>query len=258
MFRLPQEIYNNWELIWALAVKQLSVRYKRSALGFLWALLNPLMTMVILTIVFSNLVRIGVKSYAVFLISALMPWTFFSQTLSYAVESVVSNGPLLKKVRITKSVFPVSVVISNLINFLLSIIPLALILMILRFPFHWTWIYLPVATVGLILFTAGCSFFCAAANVYFRDVAHIVQIVLSGWFYLSPIVYSLDLMPHKYQLLLKLNPLLYDLNGFRLAIYYGMLPSPQSCALSLAIGAAFLVAGYMFFHKVERRFVYFV
>src|SRR5688572_6963672 len=105
------------------------VRYKRSALGFLWALLNPLLTMAILALVFSLLMRFSIEHYSVFLISALLPWTFFAQSLAYSAESVVGNGELLKKVYVEKTVFPVSAVLSNLVNFVLSFIPLALLLL---------------------------------------------------------------------------------------------------------------------------------
>jgi len=142
MRQLIREIQKNRELIWALALKELQVRYKRSALGFLWALLNPLLMMIILTMVFSTVMRVPVHDYPVFLISALLPWTFFSQSLAYSVESIVSNGDLLKKVYVAKSVFPLAAIVSNLINFLLSMIPLILLLVVFRFPFYWTWFYL--------------------------------------------------------------------------------------------------------------------
>src|ERR1700722_2459854 len=113
MWQLIQEIRGNRELIWALAIKELRVRYKRSALGFLWALLNPLLMMLILSMVFSTIMQGAIKSYPIFLISALLPWTFFSQSLSYAVDSIVLNGDLLKKVYVAKSVFPIAAVLSN-------------------------------------------------------------------------------------------------------------------------------------------------
>jgi len=258
MLDLIKEVLRYRELIWALALKDLRVRYKRSFLGFLWALLNPLLTMMILTIVFSTVMRIPVDHYAIFLLSVLLPWTFFTQALSYAVESVVANGDLLKKVFIGKSVFPVAAVLANLINFSLSMIPLVILVLVLRFPFHWTWLYLPVPLLALIGFTLGCGFFCAAANVFFRDVAHVIQIVLSAWFYASPIIYSLDFVPRRYYLLFRLNPMVYILNGFRLGIYYGRLPSLASVAMSLTCGIVFLMAGYAFFRRYEDTFVYYV
>jgi ABC-2 type transport system permease protein len=260
MLQLFREIAQNRELIWALALKDLRVRYKRSVLGFLWALLNPLFMMIILTIVFSAFMRLPIDHYAVFLLAAILPWTFFSQALSYSVDSIVGNGELLKKLYIQKSVFPIAAVLANLINFLLSLIPLVFMLPMLHFPFHWTWIYLPFPLLCLIAFTLGFGFFCAAANVFFRDVAHIIQIVLSGWFYCSPIIYRLDhnLIPQKYYFFFRLNPMVYILNGFRLAIYDGQLPTKESAALSLFCGLAFLALGYLVFRRYQDSFVYYL
>lgn len=258
MLRLIREIASNRELIWALAMKELNIRYKRSALGFFWALLNPLLMMIIYTLVFSTIMRFSIPYYPIFLISALLPWTFFSQSLSYSVESVVGNGELLKKVYVAKSVFPIAAVLSNVINFLFSMVPLVLLLIVFRFPFHWTWFYFLVPFLGLLMFTLGCSFFFAMANVFFRDMAHILQVVLSAWFYLCPILYPLDVVPQRYRLLFRLNPLTYPLNGFRLAIYYGLLPTPQSMAASLAVGLVTLWIGYRLFRRHEDTLVYYV
>jgi ABC-type polysaccharide/polyol phosphate export permease len=256
MVQLLSEINHNRELIWALAMKELRVRYKRSVLGFVWALLNPLMMMVILTLVFSRILRFQVENYEIFLISALLPWIFFSQSLGYSIESIVSNGELLKKVKV--SVFPVAAVLSNIINFVLSLIPLAVILLVVGFPFHWTWFYLPVPLLALVLFTLGCGFFCATANAFFRDVSHIVQIALSGWFYLSPVMYSLEFLPQEYRTFFRLNPMLYLLNQFRLAIYYGELPALKAVLLCLGIGLVTLVLGYAYFRRSEDALVYYV
>jgi len=258
MLQLFRDAYGNRELIWTLALTELKLRYKRSALGFLWALFNPLLLMIVMTLVFSTLMRLSIKNYAIFLFSALLPWTFFSQSLTYAVESIVGNGALLKKVRIANSIFPVAAVLSNLINFLLSLVPLSLMLLPLKFPFHWTWLYLPVPLLTIILFALGCAFFCAAANVFFRDVTHIIQIVLSTWFYFSPVIYPWDIVPARYQWLFRLNPMLYILNGFRLAIYQGALPSAESIAISLACAIGTLVVGFGFFSRYQSSFVFYV
>lgn len=258
MLQLVREIRDNRELIWALAVKELHVRYKRSALGFLWALLNPLLMMIILTMVFSTVMRVPVHDYPIFLISTLLPWTFFSQSLAYSVESIVGNGDLLKKVYVAKSVFPLAAVVSNLINFLLSLLPLVLLLVIFHFPLYLTWFYLLVPFVSLVLFTLGCGFFFAMVNVFFRDMAHILQILLQAWFYFCPIIYSLDFVPARYRPLFRLNPLVYPLNGFRLAIYYGQLPSAQSMAVSLGCAIGALVVGYKLFQRSQDALVFYV
>ena len=250
--------YRYRELIWALALKELRVRYKRSFLGFIWALLNPALLMLVLTVVFGTIMKFRVPYYSIFLLSMLLPWTFFSQSLAYSVESIVGNGELLKKVRVAKLVFPIAALLSNIINFLLSMIPLLLLIVVLRFPVHLTWLYLPIPMFGLFTFTLGVAFFFATVNVYYRDVSHIIQIVLSAWFYFSPIIYSLDFIGPKHRWLFKLNPLLYVLNGFRLSIYYGMLPHWSSILMSLACGVISLALGYAVFRRYEKSFVYYV
>ncbi|MBV9762712.1 MAG: ABC transporter permease [Acidobacteriaceae bacterium] len=258
MNELVRETYRYRELIWALAMKELKIRYKRSVLGFLWALLNPMLLMLVLSVVFSTIMKINIPHYAIFLLSVLLPWTFFSQSLSYAVESIVGNADLIKKVRVAKLVFPVAAVASNMINLLLSIIPLALIVVLMGHPFHLTWIYLPVPLLALTIFTLGATFFFAAANVYYRDVAHILQIVLQAWFYITPIIYSIDFFPEKYRWIFKLNPIQFVLNGFRLSVYYGLLPTPESIFASFLCAFIALFIGFAVFRRHQNDFVFYV
>src|SRR5215472_15967146 len=258
MPHLVRDIYRYRELIWALAIKELKIRYKRSVLGFLWALLNPAFMMIVLTLVFSTIMRFAIPHYAIFLLSVLLPWTFFSQSLSYAVESIVSNGDLIKKVAVPKLVFPMAAVVSNIINLLLSLIPLALLVPLLRHPFYWTWIYLPVPLLALAIFTIGMTLFFAAVNVYYRDVSHILQVVLSAWFYITPIIYPLDFIPEHYRWSFKLNPLIYVVNGFRLSVYYGQLPHLQSIAASFICAFLMLFIGFYLFRKHQNDFVFYV
>ncbi len=258
MIELVRDTYRYRELIWALALKELTIRYKRSVLGFLWALLNPALLMLVLTLVFSTIMRFAIPHYAIFLLSVLLPWTFFSQSLSYAVESIVGNGDLIKKVKVAKLVFPMAAIVSNLINLFLSLIPLALLVPLMRHPFYWTWLYLPVPLLALTIFTLGMTFFFAAANVYYRDVAHILQVVLSAWFYVTPIIYSLDFIPPKHQWIFKLNPIIYVINGFRLSVYYGMLPKATSIIASFVCAFISLFIGFAIFRKYQDDFVFYV
>lgn len=255
---LLRDSYRYRELIWALALKELKVRYKRSVLGFLWALLNPLLIMLVLTAVFSTIMSINLPHYAIFLLSVLLPWTFFTQCLSYAVEAIVSNADLIKKVRVPKLVFPMAAVVSNLINLLLSFIPLILITLVMRHPFHITWLYLPVPLLALTIFSLGGTFFFATANVYYRDVAHILQILLQAWFYITPIIFSIDFFPAKYRIFFKLNPIQYILNGFRLGVYYGLLPSAESVVISFIVAFAALFIGFSIFRRHQNEFVFYV
>jgi ABC-type polysaccharide/polyol phosphate export permease len=258
MLELVRDTYRYRELIWALALRELKVRYKRSVLGFLWALLNPALLMLVLTFIFATLMQFSKPHYAIFLLSVLLPWTFFSQSLSYAVESVVGNAELIKKVAVAKLVFPVAAVVSNVINLLLSLIPLVVLVVLMGHPLHWTWFYLPVPLLALTIFTLGATFFLATANVFYRDVAHIIQIVIQVLFYVTPIIYSLDDFPAKYRWVFKLNPLVYLLNGFRLSVYWGLLPQLQSILASFVCAFAALFIGFWFFKKHQDEFVYYV
>jgi ABC-type polysaccharide/polyol phosphate export permease len=258
MNELLRDTYRYRELIWALALKELKIRYKRSFLGFLWALLNPMLLMLVLTFVFSTIMPVKIPHYAIFLLSMLLPWTFFAQSLSYATESIVGNGDLIKKVKVAKLVFPIAALVSNMINLLLSMIPLLLIVLAMGHPLHWTWIFLPVPLLALTIITLGMTFFFAAANVYYRDVSHILQIVIQVWFYVSPIIFSLDFYPPQYRVLFKLNPMLYVLNGFRLSVYYGQLPTLQSVAASFVCGFIALFIGFYFFRRHQDDFVFYV
>ncbi|MDQ2773894.1 MAG: ABC transporter permease [Acidobacteriota bacterium] len=258
MKQLVNDVYKYRELIWALAIKDLTIRYKRSVLGFLWALLNPMLLMIVLTVVFSKIMPIAIAHYPVFLLSTLVPWTFFAQSLTYAVESIVGNADLIKKVAVPKVVFPVAAVLSNLVNLLLSLIPLALIVLVLRHPFHWTWIFLPIPILALAIFTMGFSFFFASANVFYRDIAHVVQIVIQLWFYVTPIIYTLDVFSAQYRWMFKLNPVIYVLNDFRMFVYYGQMPSLLSvCGSFLCAFVAFFI-GYSAFRKHQAEFVFYV
>jgi ABC-type polysaccharide/polyol phosphate export permease len=199
---------------------------------------------------------INIPHYAIFLLSVLLPWTFFAQSLSYAVESIVGNGDLIKKIAVTKAVFPVAAVVSNMINLLLSMIPLVLIVLAMRHPFYWTWLFLPVPLIALTIFTLGATFFFATANVYYRDVAHIIQVLLNVLFYLTPIIYAIDSIPHRYQWLFKLNPLIFALNQFRLSVYYGKLPAVRSVVASFVCGFLALIIGFVIFRRHQDDFVF--
>ena len=258
MIELLHDSWRYRELVWALAMKELKVRYKRSVLGFLWALLNPMLLMLVLTVVFSTIFGASIPHYAVFILSALLPWTFFSQSLAYGAESVVGNADLIKKVRVPKSIFVLAAVTSNMINLLLSFIPLILIVFAVGQPFHATWAYLPVPMLALLIFTLGASFFFATANVFYRDVAHILQVILQVWFYLTPILYKTELFPVKWRWLFKLNPVIFVINGFRLSVYDGMLPRLQSVGASFACGLLALVIGYSIFRRYQDRFVFYL
>lgn len=258
MFEVIRDVIRYRELVWTLAMKELTIRYKRSVLGFLWALLNPAMFMLVMAFVFSKVMPSRIPHYPIFLLSTLVPWTFFTQASSYAVESIVGNADLIKKVAVPKVVFPLAAVASNLINLLLSFVPLAIIVPALGAKFYWTWLLLPISTVALALFTTGFGMLIASLNVFYRDVAHIVQIVLNLWLYLTPIIYKADFFPDEYQWVFRINPITYVLNEFRMMVYYGQVPTFWSFVGAFGCAAIALAVGYSVFSRNESKFVFYV
>lgn len=257
MLELFRDAYRYRELIWVLTLKELKIRYKGSVLGYFWTLLNPLLMTAVYVIVFTAFARVGrfgIENYPLFLMCAMFPWTFYQQAVTYSVESIVGNGPLLKKVYIPKMVFPLAAVLANGIHLLLSLIPLAFFFLVFKTPLPLTWLYLPVPLLALVLFTAGCGFLVAAANVFFRDTEQIVQVFLRAYFFFCPVIYDLEHISPKFHSLLVWNPLLYILEGFRAVLLYGTPPSPRETALALAVGALATAIGYAFFRRVQDSF----
>jgi ABC-type polysaccharide/polyol phosphate export permease len=249
------EIYHYRELLKNLVVTELKLRYRRSILGFVWTMLNPLLMMIVLTLVFSTIMRFDTKDYWVLLLSGLLPWIFFSQSISLSLMSVVSKGNLLKKVYIAKALIPLSAVLACLVNFLLSLFPLFLLMVALGHSVNETILFLPVAVVLLTLFTSGLAFLFSCLNVFFRDFTHMTEVLLSAWFYLSPVIYSLQLVPEQYRGAFYWNPMLYLIELFRAPIYEGRWPAIE--VVGVATAAAFLscVVGFGIFVRYERSFV---
>ena len=173
--RKPSRLAELWrfrQLVFLLVSRELKVRYKRSVLGVLWTMLNPLLLMVVYAVVFTTIMPAALPNFAVFLLAGLLPWIYFSTALLQGLMSVLVNQELVRKVRVPKAVFPLSVVGSNLVNLALSLVPLFAMMLALRQPFTAALLFLPVGILVLTLFTAGATLFLASATVFFRDVRH--------------------------------------------------------------------------------------
>src|SRR3989338_2155248 len=219
-----KELYNFRELLKNLVIKELKLRYKRSALGFLWTMLNPLIMMIILTVVFSELMRFGMKNFSIFLLCGLLPWNYFSHSVSLSTTSLISNANLINKVYIPKAIFPLSIIFSNMVNMVLSFIPLFLLMIFMGIDIQPSILLVPFLLLILMLFTAGISLFLSCINVFFRDFTHMIDVFMTAWFYLTPIIYPLDMVPSKYKMLFKLNPFFYIIENFRDVLFYGRVP----------------------------------
>ena len=252
-----KEIHRYRFLLTQLIRRDILTRYKRSFLGVAWTMLNPLGIMIVMTIVFSHLFG-GTPGYPVYVLSGLLAWNFFSKSTSAAMNSMVWGGGLLKRIYLPRSSFSLSAIGTEIVNLLLSLVPLALVMLVTKFPFHLSLLYLPVSILMISLFALGMALLLSTFSVIFPDVVEMYQIILTAWMYLTPIIYPATTFPAKYQFFLKFNPLAYFVALFHIPIYDGRIPTWAEFWPALAIGLGMLFIGWFFFSKKIDEFAYHV
>ena len=235
--------------------RNIVVRYKRSALGIAWTMLNPLGTTIILTFVFSRVFG-GPASYAVYVLSGLICWTFFSQATSDSMNNLIWGGGLIKRIYVPRTVFAVSSVITGLVNMALAMVPLLVVMLVTGIYPTWSMLILPVPALILAMFALGVGLFLSAIAVFFVDVTDMYAILLTAWFYLSPVIYKPELLPEEYAWIVKLNPMYYLINLFRAPIYEGRVPSLQEFLVAGGIALVTLVIGWFIFSQKADEFAY--
>ncbi len=250
------ELLRYRDLLRLMVVRNITTRYKRSVLGVVWTLLNPLLTMAVLTVAFSSLFRFQLKNYSIYLLSGLLFWAFFSQATMSAMSSLVWGGQLLKRIYIPRTIFSVSAIGTALVNLLLSLVPLALIMLVLRHPFRPVLLFLPVSILLLAMFALGVALFMSTMAAYFSDVVDMYQVFLSIWFYVTPIIYPKEILPAKVAWYLNLNPLYHLLELFRAPIYAGAIPGPHTLLAAAASALVALLVGWWVFTRKAEEFGY--
>ena len=250
------ELWRYRDLLRMLVSNSIKTRYKRSALGVVWTVLNPLLNTLVLTIAFSQLLRFNVKNYAVYLLTGLLVWNFFSQTTTQAMNMLVWGSSLIKRIYIPRTIFAISVLGNGLVNFSLSLIPLALIMLVMGQNFSWTLLLIPFALFLLALFTLGVTLVISTLAVFFVDVIDMYGILLSVWFYITPIIYPIEIVPAKFAFFLRLNPMYYMVNIFRSLIFDGVLPPPEFWMISTVLALSTLLLGWWVFTKKSDEFAY--
>ena len=245
-----EEAANLWRyrgLVHELVIRDIKVRYKRSVLGVLWTMLAPLLNMIALTLVFSVLFKQEIQNYPVYFMTGQIFWTFFSQTTSTAAQQTLGSNEMAKRMYVPRSAFIASALGGGLVNLVLSLVPLLVILAVTGFPLHATWAFLPVSVFIIALFTAGVSLILFTVGSRFADIKEMYLVVVQVWFFLTPIVYHPSIVPPKYRFALWTNPMYYFVQTFRAPIYDGVIPSAGLVLGSLALAAAVLVTGWVFF-----------
>ena len=250
------ELWRYRDLLMLLVTNSIKTRYKRSTLGVVWTLLNPLLSTLVLTIAFQAIMRFRVENYTIYLLVGLLFWTFFSQSTTQAMNTLIWGSNLLKRIYVPRTIFAVSVLGNGLINFLLSLIPLAVIMLFMRHPFYSTLLLLPFAILLMAMFTLGLALFISTLAVFFVDVVDIYGILLQALFYLTPIIYPLDIIPAQFARFIKLNPMTIMVELFRTLIYNGQIPSTGLSLAAVGLSLFSLLIGWFVFTKRVDEFAY--
>jgi ABC-type polysaccharide/polyol phosphate export permease len=231
-------------------------RYKRSALGVVWTLLNPLLNMAVLTFAFSHMFRFSIVHYPVYVLSGLILWNFFTQTTTYAMSTLVWGGGLLKRIYLPRSIFAVASIGNGLVNLGLSLVPLLAIILIVGHPVHLTWWFVPLAVLLLAMFSLGVALLMSALAVFFADVVEMYAVVVQVWFFLTPVMYPKEMLPARFVWYLNLNPVYNLLELFRVPIYNGVIPGPHTIIAAVVSAVVSLLVGWWAFASKADELAY--
>jgi lipopolysaccharide transport system permease protein len=244
------------ELLRILIWRELKVRYRQTLLGAGWILLQPLLTMVVMSVIFGFMLRVpshGVP-YPIFVLSALLPWSFFASSINRACWSLLSNAHIITKIYFPRILIPVSAVLAGLVDLLVCMVLLAGLLLVYGTAPSWRLLLVVPLTMLLTLVALAFSLWTSAANVRYRDLSFVVPFVTQIWMYLTPVIYPLDLVPARYRFLLEINPMTPMVSAFRWAVTGDASPTPPLVtAVSLGLAGVLLLGGMMFFRRVDRR-----
>lgn len=247
------------DLIRELVVRDVKLKYRRSVLGYLWSILNPLLIMIILAVVFSAMFKRNIENYPVYLLLGRTTHEFMTSSTNQAMRSVTGNAALLKKTYIPKYIFTVAKVTSALIDFVFSLGALLIVMLATRTPFHWTCVLVPLMFIQLYMFCLGMGFLLAVLHVFFRDIQYIYRAFTTMLFYLTPIIYPIERLPHALQLIIKaINPMYYYVAQFRDMVLYGRVPGPRIFWGGWIFGIVMLLIGLVVFQKHQDRFILYI
>jgi ABC-type polysaccharide/polyol phosphate export permease len=258
------ELVSQRELLWNLTLRELRSKYKRSALGWFWSLLNPLSSIIIYSVVFGGLFKLpspegnpsGLKSFTLWLTCGLLPWNFFATAIGAGTGSVVGNASLIKKVYFPREYLVASTILSWLVSFFIEMLVLSFTFLLWgKVVFQWLPLVFLVSLFQAV-FGLGFALALSALNVYFRDIQHLIGIVLQIWFYLTPIVYLQEkYIPGRWQGIYKINPMVHFVTAYRNLLFDGRLPGAESIAFLVLGSVVSLIIGMLIFRKLEPRMV---
>lgn len=249
-----KNLYNYRELLKTNITKDVGGKYKKSFLGVLWSFVNPLLQIMVYAFVFQVILKSNIENYAVYLCCGLIPWQYFSSVVLRGAATIIDNGNIIKKVYFPREILPISLVSSEGINFLIStIIILGFVIFGgIGLSINVLWYFLILAIQYIV--SIGVAFLVSSLTVYFRDLMHILGIIMQLMFYATPIVYAIDSVPAKFHWLVKLNPMSYLITGYRDIFYNKSMPDFHGLLIAFIMGTILIIVGYLVFKKLEKRF----
>ena len=252
------DLWRYRELFYILSWRDITVRYKQTVIGVVWAILRPLLTMIVFTIIFGRLAKLpsdGNVPYAIMVYAAMLPWQFFASSVSDSSNSLIDNTQLITKVYFPRIIIPISSVVTSSIDFLVSFMILIFLMVYFQFTPNWNIFYLPVSLMIAFLTATGVGLYITALNVKYRDFRYIVPFIVQFGLYISPVGFSSSVVPEKYRLLYSINPMVGVIDGFRWAILGAKsviyLPG---FLMSIGVMLFFLILGIYKFRKMEKTF----
>lgn len=249
-----KKLYAYREFLRTSIKKEIRGKYKKSFLGILWSFLNPLLMLMVYAIIFPIILKSPEKNYVMFLMTALIPWNFFTTVVTQGAFTVVQNGNILKKVYFPREILPISIVTSGLINFLISCIIIFIFLIFTGIGFSKYILLLPLIILIQYILLLGITFILSSVTVYLRDLEHIIGVALQALFYATPIVYSLSMIPKEFTWVFKLNPMAYVIQGYRDVLYYQTMPNLAGLGGIAIFSVLLTVVGYLIFNRLQKNF----
>lgn len=250
-----KELYLYRAMIASLVKKDLKGRYKGSALGFLWTFINPLLQLAVYTVVFQMILKNPMENYYMHLFVALVPWIFFSSSLTTGSRAVLGQANMIKKIYFPREVMPISYATSSFVNMLLSFIIIFIVLIISPIKINpVTFIALPYVMIFQYMLVTGMTLITSSLTVYLRDLEHIMSVLSMAWMYASPVVYPLNYIPERIQKYYLMNPMAPIIIAYRDILFYGEFPEKKILLLIAAESAVVLVIGFLIFGKLKKHF----
>lgn len=241
-----------------LVTKDFKLKYRRSILGFMWSILNPLLMMLVITAVFSNMFDNDIKNFPVYYLCGSLIFNFVVEATNGALTSIVQSGYLIKKVYIPKYIFPLEKTTFALVNVFFSFIAVFLVILITRMPIKATLLLLPIPIFYAFLFSTGLGLILASLNTFFRDTGHLYSVWTTAWMYLTPLFYPIDIIPDNIRFFIYYNPLYYFVTYLRQIVIDGTIPGFKMNFICMEFSIVFLIAGLLIFKNKQDKFILYI